>query len=268
MIIYSSSGIRVLFKSRGGRSVPGLGTIANSVAIIVGAVLGVFCKRGLPEKWQETMMSSIALCIAIIGIQMALKTQNIVVVIFSLVLGAITGEIIDIEGAMNRLGNFLGDKLSGNDASAAAAIGAGFVNASILFCSGAMAILGSIQDGLAADHTTLYAKATLDGLISLILSANVGIGVALSAISVGISPAGEPLLDLCYEEDSAGVVDMNVVMTGEGQFVEVQGTGEGRPFSREEMNRLLELAEKGIDELISYEKDVLGNVLVWRVGRE
>ena len=79
----------------------------------------------------------------------------------------------------------------------------------------------------------------------------------LAAISVGISPAGEPLLDLCYEEDSAGVVDMNVVMTGEG-----------RPFSREEMNRLLALAEKGIDELISYEKDVLGNVLVWRVGRE
>lgn len=194
MINYSSSGIIVLFKSRGGRSVPGLGTIANSVAIIVGAVLGVFCKRGLPEKWQETMMSSIALCIAIIGIQMALKTQNIVVVIFSLVLGAITGEIIDIEGAMNRLGNFLGDKLSGNDASAAAAIGAGFVNASILFCSGAMAILGSIQDGLAADHTTLYAKATLDGLISLILSANVGIGVALSAISVGIYQGSITLL--------------------------------------------------------------------------
>ena len=90
----------------------------------------------------------------------------------------------------------------------------------------------------------------------------------LAAISVGISPAGEPLLDLCYEEDSSGVVDMNVVMTGEGQFVEVQGTGERRPFSREEMNRLLELAKKGIDELISYEKDVLGNVLVWRVGRE
>ena len=194
MINYSSSGIIVLFKSRGGRSVPGLGTIANSVAIIVGAVLGVFCKRGLPEKWQETMMSSIALCIAIIGIQMALKTQNIVVVIFSLVLGAITGEIIDIEGAMNRLGKFLGDKLSGNDASAAAAIGAGFVNASILFCSGAMAILGSIQDGLAADHTTLYAKATLDGLISLILSANVGIGVALSAISVGIYQGSITLL--------------------------------------------------------------------------
>lgn len=90
----------------------------------------------------------------------------------------------------------------------------------------------------------------------------------LAAVSVGISPQGEPLLDLCYEEDSSGVVDMNVVMTGGGQFVEVQGTGEGRPFSRSEMDKLLTLADKGIDELISYEKDVLGNVLVWKVGRE
>ena len=139
-------------------------------------------------------MSSIALCILIIGVQMALKTQNIIIVIFSLVLGAIAGEIIDIEGAMNRLGKYLGNKLSSGDSSAAAAIGAGFVNASILFCSGAMAILGSIQDGLAADHTTLFAKATLDGLISLILSANLGIGVILSALSVGIYQGSITLL--------------------------------------------------------------------------
>ena len=125
---------------------------------------------------------------------MALKTQNIIIVIFSLVLGAIAGEIIDIEGTMNRLGKYLGNKLSSGDSSAAAAIGAGFVNASILFCSGAMAILGSIQDGLAADHTTLFAKATLDGLISLILSANLGIGVILSALSVGIYQGSITLL--------------------------------------------------------------------------
>ena len=172
----------------------GLGTLANCVAIIIGALLGVFCKRGLPEKWQETMMSSIALCILIIGVQMALKTQNIIIVIFSLVLGAIVGEILDIEAAMNRLGQYLGNKLSQGDGSAAAAIAAGFVNASILFCSGAMAILGSIQDGLAADHTTLFAKATLDGLISLILSANLGIGVILSALSVGIYQGSITLL--------------------------------------------------------------------------
>ena len=165
---------------------PGLGTIANCLAIFAGALLGVFFKRGLPEKWQQTMMNSIALCIAVIGIKMALQTNNIIVVIFSLVLGSIIGEILGIESAMNQLGKYLGAKLSGADAGAAKTIAEGFVNASILFCSGAMAILGSIQDGLTADHTTLFAKATLDGLISLILSANLGIGVALSAVSVGV----------------------------------------------------------------------------------
>ena len=192
----------------------GLGTLANCVAIIIGALLGVFCKRGLPEKWQETMMSSIALCILIIGVQMALKTQNIIIVIFSLVLGAIVGEILDIEAAMNRLGQYLGNKLSQGDGSAAAAIAAGFVNASILFCSGAMAILGSIQDGLAADHTTLFAKATLDGLISLIVSANLGIGVILSASSVGIYQGSITLL--------AGVVGPLVT---EAMLAEITASG-------------------------------------------
>ena len=89
----------------------------------------------------------------------------------------------------------------------------------------------------------------------------------LAAVSVGISQEGGPILDLCYEEDSTAIVDMNVVMTGEGQFVEVQGTGEGRPFSRQELSALLGLAETGLDELISYQKDVLGGELVWKVGR-
>lgn len=90
----------------------------------------------------------------------------------------------------------------------------------------------------------------------------------VSAISVGISHENEPILDLCYEEDSQAIVDMNVVMTGDGRFVEVQGTGEGRPFSHEEMSALLRLGEKGCRELISYQKDVLGGELVWLVGRE
>ena len=192
----------------------GLGTLANCVAIIIGALLGVFCKRGLPEKWQETMMNSIALCIVVIGVQMAIKTHNIIIIIFSLVLGAIVGEILDIEAAMNRLGQYLGNKLSQGDGSAAAAIAAGFVNASILFCSGAMAILGSIQDGLAADHTTLFAKATLDGLISLILSANLGIGVILSALSVGIYQGSITLL--------AGVVGPLVT---EAMLTEITASG-------------------------------------------
>lgn len=90
----------------------------------------------------------------------------------------------------------------------------------------------------------------------------------LAAVSVGISSAGEPVLDLCYKEDSQAIVDMNVVMTGSGEFIELQGTGEGRPFSRQELNLLLEKAEKGIDQLISYQKDILGGQDVWLVGRE
>ena len=165
---------------------PGLGTIVNSLAIFAGAVLGIIFKKGLPTKWQETMMGGIALCIIVIGVQMALKTQNIVIVIFSLVLGSIIGEIMNIEAAMNVLGQYLGKKIAGKDGSAAAAVAKGFVSATVLFCSGAMAIVGSIQDGLTADHTTLFAKATLDGLISLVFSANMGIGVALSAFSVAV----------------------------------------------------------------------------------
>jgi len=90
----------------------------------------------------------------------------------------------------------------------------------------------------------------------------------LAAVSVGVDKNGQPLLDLCYEEDSQAMVDMNVVMTGSGEFIEVQGTGEGRPFSRQELDKMLAIAGSGIDRLISYQKDVLGGQLVWKVGRE
>ena len=88
----------------------------------------------------------------------------------------------------------------------------------------------------------------------------------LAAVSVGLAKDGEPILDLCYEEDSTALVDMNVVMTGSGEFVEIQGTGEGRPFRRDELAALLSLAEAGGDRLISYEKDILGQTLDWRIG--
>ena len=90
----------------------------------------------------------------------------------------------------------------------------------------------------------------------------------LAATSVGLDNHGNPVLDLCYAEDSQAIVDMNVVMSGSGEFIEIQGTGEGRPFSHKELSTLLCYAEKGIDDLISYQKDVLGEELVWKVGRE
>ncbi|WP_231035406.1 ribonuclease PH [Pectinatus frisingensis] len=90
----------------------------------------------------------------------------------------------------------------------------------------------------------------------------------LAAISVGVINEKDVVLDLNYEEDSAAVVDMNVVMAGIGDFVEIQGTGEGHPFSHRQLNDLLEKAEAGINKIISYQKDILGNYLGWRIGRE
>ncbi len=87
----------------------------------------------------------------------------------------------------------------------------------------------------------------------------------IAAISVGILSDNNAVLDLCYEEDSKATVDMNVVMTGSGEFIEIQGTGEERPYTRTELNMMLEKAEKGINELIDYQKGVLGD-LAWKVG--
>ena len=158
----------------------GLGTLVNSGAILAG---GLLLRRGLPEKWQESIMQGVALCIIVIGVQMAFKSENIMVVIFSIVLGAIVGEGIDIDTKLQRFGDWIGSKLIGGH-DAGAVIGEGFVAASLIYCVGAMAIIGSLQDGLKGDTTILFAKSTLDGIIAIILTANLGIGVALSAVSV------------------------------------------------------------------------------------
>ena len=89
----------------------------------------------------------------------------------------------------------------------------------------------------------------------------------VAAISAGITPDGEKILDLCYAEDSTAAADCNVVMTGAGELVEVQITAEQNPFTRAQLNELFDLAQGGIDELISAQKDALGRELVWRVGR-
>lgn len=163
----------------------GLGTLVNSGSILIGAAAGLLLRRGLPEKWQESIMQGVALCIIVIGVQMAFKSENIMVVIFSIVLGAIVGEAVDIDAKLQNFGDWIGSKLiGGRDAGAAKVIGEGFVAASLIYCVGAMAIIGSLQDGLKGDTTILFAKSTLDGIIAIILTANLGIGVALSAVSV------------------------------------------------------------------------------------
>ena len=166
----------------------GMGTVVNAGAILAGATLGLVLRQGLPDKWQETIMHAIGLSVTVIGIQMAMKTNNIIIVIISLVVGAIIGEYFDIDKGLNSFGSWIGGKLTKGDekSSASAIIGQGFVASSLIYCVGAMAIVGSIQEGLTGDASTLYAKSILDGITAIIFAANMGVGVALSALSVAI----------------------------------------------------------------------------------
>lgn len=172
----------------------GLGTMVNCAAIIAGCAVGLILKKGFPEKWQETIMYGIALCIFLIGVEMAQKSQNIVLVIASVVIGSIIGEMMEIHEKLNVFGAWAERKLLGNQQQASGAFGRAFVSASLLFCIGAMAIVGSIEDGLTGNHQILFAKATLDCIISVIFSVNMGAGVALSALPVGLYQGAITLL--------------------------------------------------------------------------
>ena len=157
-----------------------LGTIVNTLAIIAGSLLGIVFRGGIPKKYQVTIMQAISLAVILIGLKMAFKTDAVLLVIFSLVIGSIFGEFIKIEDRLENLGKRLETKF----AKAGNGIAKGFVVASLVYCVGSMAIVGSMESGLTGNHQTLFAKSALDGLSSIIFASTFGIGVLFSSISV------------------------------------------------------------------------------------
>ena len=157
-----------------------LGTFVNCLAIIAGSFLGLLFKNGIPEKYNRTIMQAVGLSVMLVGLRSALGCDDLMIIIVSICLGAFLGEWMDIEGRLKQLGDFLEAKMArrGNGFSQ------GFVTASLLYCVGSMAIVGSLESGLAGNHETLFAKAFLDGITSIILTASLGVGVALSAGAV------------------------------------------------------------------------------------
>lgn len=158
-----------------------LGTIVNSIAIIIGGIIGTLVKVGISDRFKNIVMQGVALSVMIIGISNGLQFNNLMIVIVSLVIGGIIGEALNIEGYLNKLGDVLQKKLSKDNSST---ISKGFVTASLVYCIGAMAIIGALKDGLSGDHSVLFAKSILDGISSIIFASTFGIGVAFSAISV------------------------------------------------------------------------------------
>lgn len=167
----------------------GSGTLVNVAAIAGGSLVGLLVGRGIKEKYQETVIYGLALCVILLGLQMALQGQHILLTIISLVTGSILGEALGIEEKLEQVGTWLAarvQKAKGKGDAGTEAFVEGFLSTSLLYCVGAMAIVGSIQDGLSGDATTLYTKAMIDGLSGIIYASNMGIGVLFSALSVGV----------------------------------------------------------------------------------
>ncbi|AGB19794.1 DUF554 domain-containing protein [Thermoanaerobacterium thermosaccharolyticum] len=158
-----------------------IGTLVNAASIVAGSIAGTLFKIGIPERVKTTVMHAISLSVLIIGFDSALKFKNLLLVIISLSIGGILGELLDIEKKLNQFGSFLERKLARSGDNR---VSEGFVTASLIYCVGAMAIVGALKDGLQGDHSILFAKSMLDGISSIIFSSTLGIGVMMSAISV------------------------------------------------------------------------------------
>lgn len=159
-----------------------LGVIVNTIAVIIGSAVGLLFKKGVSKKFSDAIMIAIGLCTLFIGISGSLKGENTIIVILAMVLGAALGTAIDIDGAVNKLGLAFERKFSRGDGQPS--IARGFVTASLLFCVGAMTIVGSLTAGLTGDNTMLYTKSVLDFISAIMLSVSLGFGVMLSALFV------------------------------------------------------------------------------------
>ena len=161
------------------------GTLVNAAAIILGSLVGVFLSRGIPEKFKEIILSAVGLSVLLIGVKSSLASEDIMVVIFSMIIGAVIGEALGIERRLEECGRFLEKKI-GAASGDTRSLAKGFVTASLVFCVGAMAIVGSLESGLTGNHHTLMAKWVLDGVISIVFASTMGIGVMFSAAAVFI----------------------------------------------------------------------------------
>jgi len=163
-----------------------IGTIINVIAIILGSAMGIIFGSRLSENLKKSVVAGMGLFTTAVGIQMFLKTENSLVVLGALIFGAILGEWMKIEDALQKLGVILEKRLSGDSNGSSSIFVRGFLTASVLYCTGPMAVLGAISDGLKGDYLTLSIKSVLDGFISIAFASTLGIGVAFSAIPVFI----------------------------------------------------------------------------------
>lgn len=182
-----------------------IATIINTITIIIGTAIGLLARKGLSKKAEESVFVSTGVLSLVIGFSMAIKTEHVLSMALSLLVGGLTGTALDIEGAIYRLGESLKRKFARGEAASpdAAAAGAsaaaplsgegaargsnfafGFLNASVLFCVGAMALVGSFKAGTEGDYDLILTKSVMDGFVAVLFTGAMGIGVGFSALTV------------------------------------------------------------------------------------
>ncbi len=160
-----------------------LGTLVNTAAVLVGSCIGLLFRKGLPERFGQVIMKGLGLCVMYIGVKGALKGENEIIAILSIAVGAVIGELLRLDERLEKLGGWIERKCKKREDDKTS-VTEGFVSASLLFCVGAMTILGSLESGISGDHSTLFLKSILDFTCSIIYASTLGYGVIFSAATV------------------------------------------------------------------------------------
>ena len=170
------------------------GTLLNIATILMGGVIGLMFGTRIPDKLKETVIAGMGLFIGAMGLQMFLKTENSLIVLGALLIGILLGEWWRIENGLHKFGEFLERKFSREEDDGSNKFVRGFLTASLLFCVGPIAILGSIQDGLTGDYNLLAVKSVLDGFASIAFASTLGVGVMFSTVIIVVYQGGISLL--------------------------------------------------------------------------
>lgn len=173
-----------------------LGTVVNVITIILGSTLGLLLKKGIPERYKETVMQGIGLAVLLIGLKMAFQANNELIVILSLVIGGLIGEGLKIDYYLD----VLAQKLQGAVGAKEGDFVKAFVTTSLVYCVGAMAIMGPIESGLTGNHKILFAKSTLDGISAVVFASTLGVGVIFSVLPVFIYQGGITILAVALKD--------------------------------------------------------------------
>ncbi len=188
------------------------GTIVNVIAVLIGGAVGLLLNKGVPEKLAGAMMTGVGFCTLYIGIDGCLDGDNTLVAVLSIVLGAVVGTLLDLDARLQRLGERVEARFSKKEGNGGR-LAQGFVSASLLFCVGTMAIVGSLQSGLQGNHEMLYLKSLLDAISSVVFGATLGVGVMLSTVTVFVYQGGITLLAQAVAPylNEAVIAEMNCV---------------------------------------------------------